>query len=78
MNSRRHHEDDLTPSQHERLLMIEVAGESEGPGLMQATCHLMFCRDLVERGRIGESMAAPVDAARQRAAGARRRRGFLK
>lgn len=54
---RRHHRDpvDPTPAQRDRMLMMAVAGESDGPGLMQAGCRLMFGRDLVEHGRIGEN-----------------------
>jgi hypothetical protein len=47
---------DVTPSQRERMLIVAVCGEADGPVRMLAQCRLEHARNLLESGRIGEGV----------------------
>ena len=43
----------MTAAQRERLAVLAVSGEPEGPTLWRAQTRLTFARELVESGRLG-------------------------
>jgi len=49
---------DPSPAQRERLLILAVSGEPEGPALMRAKTRLAFGYELAQTGRIGEGTDA--------------------
>ncbi len=50
---RRSPDDKLTDAQRERLQIVTVSGQPEGPDRWIAQCRLTFARELYESGRIG-------------------------